>query len=79
LLQVKDESAKNRYQKTSDKPPQAAAVKPAAVKPPKATGRVKKRKAASEAAKKQVQHNPKGKKKQASPESDTDSDWYVSE
>jgi hypothetical protein len=54
-------------------------VKPVAANPPKATSQAKKRKAASEAAKKQVQKKPKGKKKQAAPESDTDSDWSVSE
>jgi hypothetical protein len=43
LMQVKEENAKKRKQKTTAKPPQAAAAKPAAVKPatakpPKATG-----------------------------------------
>jgi hypothetical protein len=69
LLQVKDETAKKRRQKTSSKPPQAAAAKPAAAKPPKARQQVKQ----------QVQKKPKGKKKQDATESDTDSDWSVSE
>jgi hypothetical protein len=84
LLQVKDETVKKRNQKTAAKPPQAAAAKPATTKPAtakpsKSTGQAKKRKAASESAKKQVQKKPKGKKKQAAPESDTNRDWSVSE
>jgi hypothetical protein len=84
LMQVKDETAKKRKQKTAAKPTQAAAAKPAAMKPAaskpqKSTGQAKKRRAAGEAAKKQGQKKPKVKKRQAAPESDTDSDWYMSE
>jgi hypothetical protein len=79
LMQVNDETTKKRKQKTAPKPPQVAAVKPAATKPPKATVQAKKRRAAGEAAKKQGQKKPKVKKRQAAPESDTDSDWSVSE
>jgi hypothetical protein len=79
LLQVKDKTAKKRKQKNADNPPQSTATKPAAAKPPKATGQAKKIRSASEAGNKQLQKKPKGKKRQASPESDTDSDWSVSE
>jgi hypothetical protein len=84
LMQVKDETATKKKQKTAAKPPQSAAAKPAAVKPtaakpPKSTGQAKKRRAAGEAEKKQGQKKPKVKKRQAAPESDTDSDWSVSE
>jgi cell division septation protein DedD len=84
MMQIKDETAKKRKQKTAAKPPQAVAVKRTDVKPTtaktlKATGQAKKRRAEGEAAKKQVQNKPNVKKRQAAPESDTDSDWSVSE